>query len=116
MRRTVARRTERSRSDFVCPGDVCKLWSIVFIGDGTVLAHCCVNVAQKWRETSSNGQTNSASRVKCASQLNANEQLSKCPTNVQRTEKSAREPSENGELPNKLKQPAFHRFEENLRH
>ena len=115
MRRTVVRRAERSRSDFVCPGmsgrdwcggpwravpsvrgrtfvcpgDVCKLWSIVFIGDGTVLAHLCVNVAQKWRETSSNGPTNSASRVKSASQLNANEQLSKCPTNVQRTEKSA---------------------------
>ena len=44
---------------------------ILFIEDGTVLAHFCVNVAQKWRETSSNGPTNSASRVKSASQLNA---------------------------------------------
>ena len=95
MRRTVARRAEGSRSDLMltlfvreCRGEtgaedrgaqgrafevglclsgrcLCKF------EDGTVLAHFCVNVAQKWRETSSNGPTNSASRVKSASQLNA---------------------------------------------
>ena len=34
VRRTVARRAERSRSDFVCPGDVCKLWVLSSSGMG----------------------------------------------------------------------------------
>ena len=97
--------------------------------DGTVLAHFCVNVAQKWRETSSNGPTNSASRVKSASQLNARAAVkvsNECSKDreervaLKRLERraggsqAAWEPSENGKLPNKLKQPVFHRLEENL--
>ena len=58
VRRTVARRTERSRSDFVCPGMSGETGAENRGAQGTVLAH--FNVAQKWRETSSNGPTNSA--------------------------------------------------------
>ena len=49
VRRTVARRAERSRSDFVCPGDVCKLWVLSSSGMGRFWRIFCVNVAQKWR-------------------------------------------------------------------
>ena len=75
MRRTVARRAERSRSDFVCPGDVCKLWSVLSSSGMGRFWRIFVSTSRKsggkLRQTVQRTQ-----QVKSASQLNANEQLS----------------------------------------
>ena len=77
MRRTVARRAESSRSDFVCPGDVCKLWSIVFIGDGTVLfqrrAKVAGNFVKRSNELSEQSEERLAAQRKRAAVKVSNE-------------------------------------------